>query len=99
MDAYFSGDITKGDMLAMKRRYDDRSAALQARLQAAAQAQRDGQMQRLRAAIQSAVAALLRLDIESEVLCKTVLDRLTVFPDRHMELRLHDLPQVFCFTG
>ena len=99
MDAYFSGDITKGDMLAMKRRYDDRSAALQARLQAAAQAQRDGQMQRLRAAIQSEVAALLRLDIESEVLCKTVLDRLTVFPDRHMELRLHDLPQVFCFTG
>lgn len=100
MDSYFSGDITKEDMLAMKKRYEDQSSVLQKRLEQAAERKRCGnELQKIRKTIQSEVAALLHFDIESEVLCKTVLDHLTVFPDRHMELRLNDLPQVFRFAG
>jgi hypothetical protein len=32
------------------------------------------------------------------VFCKTMLDNLTVFKDRHMELRLDGLPLVFWFA-
>ena len=39
--------------------------------------------------------AVLNYGTEHEIL----LDHLTVFPDRHMELRLNDLPQVFRFVG
>ncbi|MBM6926448.1 recombinase family protein [Pseudoflavonifractor phocaeensis] len=100
MDSYFSGDISKEDMLAMKKRYEIQSDVLQNRLaQATERKRRDDEIQQMRDAIQSQVAALLRFDTESEVLCKTVLDHLTVFPDRHIELCLNCLPQVFRFTG
>ncbi|HJA48218.1 MAG TPA: recombinase family protein [Candidatus Agathobaculum intestinipullorum] len=99
MDAYFSSDISKEDMRAMKKRYETQSAALQARLEkaSASKLHGDGTAQ-LKATIQTEVTALLNLDTESEVFCKAMLDRLTVYEDRHMELRLNDLPQVFRFT-
>lgn len=53
----------------------------------------------LRTTIQTAVSDILNVEIESEVFYKTMLDSLTVFKDRHMELRLNLLPQVFQFTG
>lgn len=99
MDAYFSSDISKEDMRAMKKRYETQSAALQARLEkaSASKLHGDGTAQ-LKATIQTEVTALLNLDTESEVFCKAILDCLTVYEDRHMELRLNDLPQVFRFT-
>ena len=53
----------------------------------------------LRAALQSEITGILNGEIESEVFFKTLLDSLTVFKDRHMELRLNLLPQVFQFAG
>ena len=100
MDSYFSGDISKEDMQAMKKRYENQLDVLQQRLEQAAERKQCGnEIQQMRDTIQSQVAALLRLDTESEAFCKTVLDHLTVFPDRHIELRLNDLPQIFRFAG
>lgn len=100
MDAYFSGDISKEDMLTMNRRYEAQAEDFREQLERAGERKLCGHgLELLREAIQSEVTALLCFDTESEVLCKTVLDHLTVFPDRHIELRLNDLPQVFRFTG
>ena len=37
-------------------------------------------------------------ETESQVFCKTVVDSRTVFPDRHIELRLNHLSHIFHFT-
>ena len=100
MDAYFSGDLSREEMLTMNRRYEAQAEDLRTRLEAAVEGKRCGDgLERLQKTIRSDVAALLRFERESTALCKTVLDCLTVFPDRHMELRLRDLPQVFQFQG
>lgn len=97
MDCYFSGDISKEDMLAMKRRYEMQAESFAARLEKAASNKQHDSMEQLKETIQAEVTALLNFDAESDVLCKMVLKRLTVFPDRHMELHLNGLPQVFRF--
>ena len=99
-DSYFSGDIAKEDMLALKSKYDGQSESLKKRIKKAEEQRLLGnRTEALRREIQADVDSLLRFHRESEALCKTLLDRLTVFPDRHLELRLNDLPQVFRFVG
>jgi hypothetical protein len=100
MDSYFSGEITKEDMQAMNRKYDRQMENLYRRKKEAEfrqNANRDSK--ELRTVIQAEVSDILNGEIESEVFCKTMLDSLTVFKDRHMELRLRFLPQVFQFAG
>jgi hypothetical protein len=99
MDSYFSGEITKEDMQAMNRKYDGQMEALRRQKQEAERRQYENRdAKALRAAIQREVSDILSGEIESEVFCKTMLDSLTVFKDRHMELRLNLLPQVFQFV-
>lgn len=100
LDSFFSREISKEDMLAMKTRYESQALSLKKRIEKVEQQKILGNVvDSLREAIHDEVAELLCFDKESEVLCKTLLENLTVFPDRHMELRLNDLPQVFYFTG
>lgn len=100
MDHYFSGDISKEDMQAMKRRYEDQEQSFRERLEKAETRQQQGNdTMQLKQAIQAEVTDLLNFQVESEVLGKTLLNSLTVFQDKHMELRLNDLPMVFWFAG
>ncbi len=100
MDSYFTGDISKEDMQAMKKRYEAQEESFRERLRKAEARKQNGcSRQQLKETIQMEVAALLNGDVESEVLSKTVLDTLTVFKDKHMELRLNNLPQVFRFAS
>ena len=100
MDSYFSGEIAKEDMQAMNRKYDGQMKDLRRQKKEAELRRYENQDSKaLRTAIQMEVSGILNGEIESEVFCKTMLDSLTIFKDRHMELRLHLLPQVFRFTG
>lgn len=100
LDHYFSGDISKNDMQAMKKRYEDQIKSYQGRLgKAEAQQGNIGVTLLLKQEIQAEISALLDYRAESEVLSKTLLKDLTVFPDKHLELRLKDLPMVFWFAG
>jgi hypothetical protein len=100
MDSYFSGEITKEDMQAMNRKYDSQMEDLHQRKKEAELRQNEKRdYKELHTDIQTKVSGILNGEIESEVFCKTMLDSLTVFKDRHMELRLKLLPQVFLFTG
>ncbi len=99
MDSYFSGDITKEDMLSVNRRYDQQIEVLDEQLHLAEISQKSGtNADQLRDSIQSLITSILRGKIESEVFLKNMLHSLTVFRDRHMELRLNYLPQVFRFV-
>lgn len=100
LDNYLDGSITKEDTRTMNQKYCRQLEALNERLARLQHRENSQQNPRqLRTKIQEEVSALLNCEIESEVLCKTLLDQLTVFKDRHMELRLKHLPLVFQFIG
>ena len=100
LDHYFSGDISKNDMQAMKKRYEDQIKSYQGRLEKTeAQQGNIGDTLLLKQEIQAEISALLDYRAESEMLSKSLLKDLTVFPDKHLELRLKDLPMVFWFVG
>jgi hypothetical protein len=99
LDSYFSGEIPKSDMLAMSRRYDRQIEDLLQRKAAAERRRLENRdADSLRAALRSEVEGILAGEIMSDVFCKTMLESLTVFRDRHMELRLKCLPLVFWFS-
>ena len=84
----------------MNRKYDSQMEDLNKRRKEAEIRQHEiRDTKALRTAIRTEVSGILNGEIESEVFRKTMLDSLTVFKDRHMELRLNLLPQVFQFTG
>ena len=100
LDHYFSGEISKNDMQAMKKRYEDQIKSYQGRLEKTeAQQGNIGDTVLLKQEIQAEISALLDYRAESEMLSKSLLKDLTVFPDKHLELRLKDLPMVFWFAG
>ena len=100
MDSYFSEEISKDDMQTMNRKYEKQLEILRQRQKEAELCQQESHAsETLRFTIQSKVSSILNGEIESEVFYKTLLDSLTVFKDRHIELRLHLLPQVFQFNG
>ena len=100
MDAYFSKEISKEDMLSFKEKYEQRLSDLRKRLDDTLKLKESKQdPTALRMIIHSEVSAILNGETESEVFYKTLLQNLTVFKDRRMELRLNRLPQVFHFFG
>lgn len=100
MDAYFSREISKENMISFTTRYEQQLSDLRKRLEEA-QNRKDSKQDStaLRMQIHSEVTAILRGETESEVFYKNLLESLTVFKDRHMELRLKWLPLVFHFSG
>ena len=100
LDHYFSGEISKNDMQAMKKRYEDQIKSYQRQLEKTeAQQGNIGDTLLLKQEIQAEISALLDYRTGSEMLSKSLLKDLTVFPDKHLELRLKDLPMVFWFAG
>ena len=100
MDAYFSREISKEDRISFTARYEQQISDLRKRLEEA-QNRKDANQDSaaLRAQIQADVTAIAKGETGSEVFYKTLLQSLTVFKDRHMEIRLNRLPQVFHFSG
>lgn len=84
-------------MQTMLRRYDDRFAWLQERLDTPGPAQPD------RAALCRSLYETLTARLSGSIPCdafyKAVLDTLTAYADRHLELRLKHLPHMFQFDG
>ena len=100
MDGYFSGEISKEDMQSMNRKYDCQMEELHQRWKDVELRQKENRdTKTLRSTIQSEVMDILSGKIESEVFYKSMLNSLTVFKDRHMELRLNLLSQLFRFAG
>lgn len=100
MDSYFSGEISVEDMQSMNQKYETQREELGRRYREAVvrqQQQRD--LSAIREEIQARVAGILKMEPVSDAFCKTILESITVFPDRHMELRLKELPPIFHFQS
>lgn len=99
MDAWFSGEITREDMCAFAAKYEQQLTGINKRLDEVQQRKDNGMdSAALRSQIHSVLTAIVAGETESEVFCKTMLHSLTVFKDRHMELRLNWLNHVFYFV-
>jgi len=100
MDAYFSREISKKDMVSFTTKYEQQLIDFRKRLEET-QKRKDEKKNSaaLSEQILAEVISVLNGKTESEVFYKTLLQSLIVFKDRHMELRLNWLPQVFYFTG
>ena len=85
LDAYCAGDLTREELRRRKDDYDCQIIELDQRI-----SKRQEQPE-----LGSLVGEILREG--SEMLYRSILESLTVFPDRHMELRLKGLPHIFCF--
>lgn len=96
MDCYFNQEITKEDMQSMKQRYTKQQESLQARLILSEQTKQHWEV--MRAALQAELTSILSGEAESEIFNKTILDSLTIYKDRHMELRLNYLSHIFIFS-
>ena len=96
LDSYFSGEITNAEMQSMSRKYDTQHQALLLRRQEADRCRQENET--LQGLIHADLSGILKGEVENEVFCKNILERITVFQDRHMELRLERLPHVFRFT-
>lgn len=92
LDSYFAGDITREEMLSAKDKYDNQIAELEQRI--AAPAESSALTER---AVRKAVTDLLNGTTESDAFYRCILENLTVFRDRHLELRLKALPQNYHF--
>lgn len=95
LESYFSGVINKSDMQIMKEKYERQIDDLKNKIQSAGI---NKEKQVLKQEIQFNLKALLNCEVESEALYKMLLNRIIVFKDRHMELHLNHLPQIFIFT-
>ena len=100
MDSYFSEEITLEDMISMKQYYEKQVHMLQNRLLQAKKTQEQGNtIGALKKDIYEEILSILSIETASEVFCKAILENITVFKDRHMELRLKELSCVFHFGG
>lgn len=98
MDSCFSGEISKPDMISMNQKYDRELEEL-LRLQAESVRQPEfSTPDTVRQEIYALLKLILNGDAVSEVFYKTMVQSLTVFKDRHTELRLKHLPHIFHFS-
>lgn len=99
MDSYFSEEISKEEMRAMKQKYDGQLCTLRKRLHASEQQNNSAtDTALLQQKIEGEAMAILTMGSTSEVFCKNMAACMTVFKDRHIELRLQHLQHEFYFV-
>lgn len=99
MDSYFAGTISKDDMLSMGNRYEQQIRELNCCLaEAVRRKEAHTDQNGLRIRLREEIAAIVHGQVESEAFEKAMIHQLTVFKDRHLELRLNLLEQVFHFA-
>lgn len=99
LDAFFSQSITKAEMRLMNERYDRELFALQKRLDAVKSRARIAYgTDTLREDIKKHVAAIVNNAEASDVFYKNILERMVVYKDQRIEVKLNHLPQKWIFV-
>ena len=93
LEHYFSGKISERDRDTLLARYENQLALLENRIGDSG-TKISIEQQMLRTHLSDVFAGKER----SETLCAALLDSITVFQDRHLEVRLKELDGVFYFA-
>lgn len=99
LDAFFSHVVTEAEMRLMNERYDRELTALEQRMEEVREKQKlcynaDNLAGNIRQRVKSIVCG----ETDSEAFYKNILDRMTVYRDGRVEVRLKELPQIWVFT-
>ena len=98
LDAFFEKDITKEEMRMLNERYDSQLTWLNKRLDAVrAREKMRYDTNQLQNDIRRQVADIVSCKTDSEVFYKNLLDKMIVYPDSRVELKLNLLPQKWIF--
>ena len=98
LDSFFSGAISRSDLTEMNRYYERQLSELEKQLNAIEERVGSSRKQNNRKEeLHRNIMSILHGETECESFYKMILDKITVFKDRHMELTLKNLPQVFYF--
>ena len=98
LDAFFSRDITKEEMRLMNERYDAQTEQLRTSLLAAREREQlSYETSMLKGDVRAHIAELAGKG-EDEVFYRNLLDGLTVYADRRVEVRLNLLPRKWRFV-
>lgn len=99
LDAFCSGDVTKEEWNTISGRYDRELTALRSRLDALkGEERRAGRGAAAEETVRKHAAAIVSGDEGREVLYKHILDRMVVYRDGRVEVRLKLLPQKWVFV-
>lgn len=96
LDSFFSKEISKEDMISMNRKYEEQIQALRKCIWKLQQQSKEDASSP-QDIVEEELQSILTLEKTSDVFCKNIVESLTVFKDRHMELKLIGLPQIFHF--
>lgn len=100
LDAFLEGMISKTEWQIQKQKYDEQMDSLQIRLTAAEHQEMSGtEAEQQKTELRKQIRSILDGETESIILYKILLEQITVFKDRHLELVLNHLPLVFHFCG
>lgn len=99
LEAFFSKSITKEEMRMMNERYDNQLDSLRSQLDAMKSRERISyETATLQEDIKKHVTAIVNGDCDSEVFLKNSLDRMVIYKERRIEVRLNLLPQKWRFV-
>lgn len=99
LDAFFSKDITKDEMRAMNNRYDAELTDLQARMETVKKRQAlRYDISQLSGDIRKEITSIVKGDTKSEIFYKNLLDHMTVYPDKRVELCFSLIPYKWTYV-
>ena len=99
LDTFFAEEITKEEMRMMTNQYDTELSDLQARLDAVRKQQTlRYDISQLSCDIRKEVTAIVKGDMKSEIFYKNLLDHMTVYPDKRVELCFSLIPYKWTYV-
>ena len=98
LECYFSGSISLEEMQLMREKYEREMVSLSEQIAVAVQKQNiTNDIKTIKKDIFREVYSILNGETDSDLFVKTMLHSITVFKDRHLELRLNYLLKTFYY--
>lgn len=99
MDTFFAEEITKEEMRMMTDKYDTELSDLQARLEAVRKQQTlRYDISQLSGDIRKEITSIVKGDTKSEIFYKNLLNHMTVYPDKRVELCFNLIPYKWTYV-
>ena len=99
LDTFFAEEITKKEMRMMTNKYDTELSDLQSRLDAVRKQQTlRYDISQLSGDIRKEITSIVKGETTSEAFYKNLLDRMTVYPDKRVELYFNLIPYKWTYV-
>jgi len=97
LDYYVSRELTGEELTCLRSRYKDKIRLLKGEISKIKQQNTEENPEITKEKISNCLMELLAGEGSTDVLCRHLVETITVFRDRHVELKLNFLDEKFCF--